>query len=170
MTMTMTTLEPILRKHPFFTGLADADLALVSSCARNVRFHAGEDLAREGGPADAFFLIREGRVALSFPSPRGGRLTIQTLDAGDVVGWSWLLPPYIWHFDVTAVTPLRVLAMDGVCLRGKCDADPRLGYDLMKRFSRVMAERLAAARLQLIDLYGANNHVPQQTTIQGDAR
>ncbi len=155
----MTTLEPILREHPFFADLPDDDLTLISSCAKNVRFEAGAVMAREGQRADEFFLIREGRVAVGMPSPRGGRLTIDTLDAGEVAGWTWLFPPYVWQFDLTAVTPVRALSMDGRCLRNKCDADPRLGYDLMKRFSRVMVERLAAARLQAIDLYG--NGKPQ---------
>jgi len=150
----MTTLEPILRKHPFFSDLREEDLKLICSCAKNVRFKIGEIIAKEGQPADEFYLIREGRVAVAMPSPNGGRLNIDTLDAGEVAGWSWLFPPYIWQFDLIAVAPIRALSMDGRCLRKKCDDDPRLGYDLMKRFSRVMSERLAAARLQAIDLYG----------------
>ena len=149
-----TTLEPILKKHPFFADLPDADLELITGCAKNVRFHEGDVLAKEGQPADEFFLVREGRVAVGMPTPMGGRHLIETLDAGDVVGWSWLLPPYVWQFDVTAVTPVRALSLDGRCLRAKCEDNTRLGYDLMKRFSRVMAARLAATRLQLLDLYG----------------
>jgi CRP-like cAMP-binding protein len=162
----MTTLEPILRKHPFFADLADEDLKLICSCAKNVRFNVGDVVAQEGQSADEFYLIREGRIAVAMPSPSGGRLKIDTLDAGEVAGWSWLFPPYIWHFDLIAVTPIRALSMDGLCLRRKCDEDPRLGYDLMKRFSRVMSERLSAARLQAIDLYGskASNLNPIPTT------
>ncbi|MDR3405833.1 MAG: cyclic nucleotide-binding domain-containing protein [Chthoniobacter sp.] len=162
----MNSLEPILKQHPFFAGLAGDDLALITGCAKNVRFNAGDTLAKEGQPADEFFLLREGRVALGIPSPSGGRVNIETLDAGEVVGWSWLFPPYAWQFDITAVTPVRALALDGLCLRRKCDADPRLGYDLMKRFSRVMADRLDATRLQLLDLYksehSAFSHAPAQ--------
>lgn len=157
-----TSLKPILEQQPFFAEMTEADLTLITSCARNVRFQAGESIAREGAPADSFFLIREGRVAMRIPTPQGGPLTIETLDAGEVVGWSWLLPPHVWHFDATAVTPVRALAMDGRCLRDKCDADPRLGYDLMKRFSLIMAERLTATRLQLMDLYGTNQSQPGQ--------
>jgi CRP-like cAMP-binding protein len=161
----MTSLEPILRQHPFFAGLDDASLALLTGCASNVRFHAGQSMAREGQPADVFYLLRTGRAALGIPSPRGGSITIETLDAGDVIGWSWLCPPHIWQFDVTAVTEVRALSLDGVCLRGKCEADPRLGYDLMKRFSQVMAARLAATRLQLLDLYRAEPpDFPSQTS------
>lgn len=153
----MTTLEPILRQHPFFAGLAGADLALVTGCAKNVRFDAGAAIAREGQPANEFYLLREGRVALGIPSPRGGRIDIETIEAGEVIGWSWLFPPHVWQFDVTATSPVRALSMDGKCLRAKCDADPRLGYDLMKRFSHVMADRLSATRLQLLDLYKAEH-------------
>ncbi len=156
----MTTLEPILKKHPFFADLPDPDLKLISGCAKNVRFEVGEVLAKEGQQANEFFVIREGRIAVGMPSPHGGRLNIDTIDAGEVAGWSWLFPPYIWQFDLTVVAPVRALSMDGRCLRDKCDADPRLGYDLMKRFSHIMAERLSAARLQAIDLYGAGNEKP----------
>lgn len=152
-----TTLEPILRAHPFFEGLPDPDVALITGCAKNVRFDAGAVLARERDPADQFYVIREGRVSLEFPCPSGGAVKIQTLDAGEVVGWSWLMPPFEWQFDIVAVTPVRALEMNGECLRRKCDADPRLGYELMKRFSVIMAERLAGTRLQLLDLYGVGD-------------
>ncbi len=153
----MKTLEPILKEHPFFSDLPEPDLKLVSGCAKNVRFESGSVVAKEGQQADEFFLIREGRVAVALPSPQAGRLTIDTLEAGDVAGWSWLLPPHVWHFDLTAVSRVRALSMDGRCLREKCEADPRLGYDLMKRFSYVMIERLSAMRLQMIDLYGSDS-------------
>ncbi len=162
--MKVTTLEPILREHPFFAGLPDTGLTLITGCAKNVRFEAGAALAREGDPAEHFYLIREGRVSLELPAPHGGTVKIQTIDAGEVVGWSWLMPPYQWQFDISAVTPVRALEMDGTCLRGKCDADPRLGYELMKRFSRVMVERLASTRLQLLDLYGVQHPASSPTS------
>jgi CRP/FNR family cyclic AMP-dependent transcriptional regulator len=148
-------LFPLLQGHPFFAGLAPEDLALVAECARRGRFEAGEFLAREGELAAEFFLVLEGRVAISLPAPRGDRLVVETIEAGEVVGWSWLLPPHIWMYDVSATAPVEALVMDGWCLRGKCDADPRLGYDLMQRFSRLMATRLAATRMQMMDLYRA---------------
>ncbi|MEX2578756.1 MAG: cyclic nucleotide-binding domain-containing protein [Verrucomicrobiales bacterium] len=154
------TLEPILRKHPFFAGMADGDLRLVTGCAKNVRFDANAVLAKDGQAADEFFVIREGSLAVGIASPQGGRLLIETLDAGEVVGWSWLFPPHVWQFDIVAVTPVRVLSMDGRCLREKCDAEPRLGYDLMKRFSSVISKRLAATRLQLLDIYAGKETKP----------
>jgi CRP-like cAMP-binding protein len=112
-------------------------------------------LFREGDPADAFYVVRRGRVALELFVPNRGALTVETIEPGEVVGWSWLFPPHRWHFDGRAAEPVRAIAVDGACLRGKCDADPALGYDLIGRFSQVMLERLQATRLRLADLYGA---------------
>lgn len=156
----MTSLTAILKEHPFFAGMDDADLDLISGCARNIRFSPGELMVKEGDPADEFFLIREGRVAVALPSPNGGHLIIETLEAGEIAGWSWLFPPNLWHFDLMALTSIRALSIDGRCLRGKCESDPRLGYELMKRFSRIMTERLAAVRLQAVDLYGKRKEQP----------
>jgi CRP-like cAMP-binding protein len=152
--MTIHNLESILAEHPFFAGLDKEYLAIIAGCAKNVTFKAGESIFREGQPADWFYLIRAGHVALDITAPPRGRVTVQTLEAGEVLGWSWLFPPYKWHFGATALEDTRALAMDGKCLRGKCDTDPRMGYELMKRFARVMLERLQGARVQLLDVYG----------------
>ncbi len=149
----MTDLEPVLAAHPFFHDLPPEHLAVVVGCASNVRFAAGEALCREGAEADRFFLIREGRVALQLPTGRGDARTVQTLDDGDILGWSWLIPPYPWHFDARAMGPVRAIALDGKCLRGKCEADHELGYRLLRRFAHLLGERLDATRLQLLDLY-----------------
>jgi CRP-like cAMP-binding protein len=151
----MRTIEELLADQPFFAGLDQDALALVAGCATNVNIAAGEFLFREGEPAERFFLVRRGRVAVEVHAPAAGTVVIDTADAGDVVGWSWLVPPYRWLFDARAVEPTGALAFDGVCLRGKCAADPRLGYTLMQRVSQVMFQRLTAARVRLLDLYGA---------------
>ncbi len=148
-----TTLEPILAKHPFFAGLAKPYLELVTGCASNVRFDAGEYVLREGADADKFYVIRSGKIALEVVSPQKGPITIETLEDNDILGWSWLFPPYHWHFNARAVTLTRAIALDGECLRGKCEEDHDLGYDFLKRFSHVMVQRLNATRLQLLDLY-----------------
>jgi len=152
--METSTLEPYLAEHPLFRDLGADDVKLLGECASNVRFAAGETIFRQGEPADRFFLIREGRVAVEIGTPAGGALTVQTLESGEVLGWSWLFPPYVWYFDARALQPTRALALDGRCLRGKCDQDPRLGYALMKRFSSIMHARMQATRLQIIDIYG----------------
>jgi CRP-like cAMP-binding protein len=148
-----TSLEPLLRQHPLFAGMDDETIRLITGCAKNVRYGPGEVIARQGEPADEFFLIREGRMAMDMPAPQGGTLRLQTADEGDVVGWSWLVPPYHWHFDLRAVTEVRAFSIDGRCLRQKCETDARFGYQMMKRFSTLIAERLEATRLQLLDLY-----------------
>jgi len=150
----MTTLEPILAQHPFFQDMDPDHRRLMAGCASNVRFAASADLFREGETADQFYLIRHGRVALQVFVPGQGRITIDTLQAGDVLGWSWLFPPYLWHFDAQALELTRALAFDGECLRAKCDEDHDLGYTLMQRFARIMMQRLHATRLQLLDVYG----------------
>jgi CRP-like cAMP-binding protein len=151
----MSTLEPILAGHPFFRELDARHLALLVGCASNVRFPAGEFLFRAGEEANQFFLVREGRVAIEIAPPGAAAHTLQTVGTGDVLGWSWLIPPYHWKFDARAVEDTRALALDGKCLRAKCETDHDLGYELLKRFAHIMEERLQATRLQLLDVYGA---------------
>lgn len=150
----METIDTLLRDVPVFHGLPADDLTLLAGCAQNVHFDAGAMLFREGDAADTFFLIRHGSVALEMYVPARGPAIIETLEAGEVVGWSWLFPPYRWHFDARALTPIRATAFDGACLRGKCEDDPKLGFELMSRFAQVLIERLQWTRLRLLDLYG----------------
>jgi CRP-like cAMP-binding protein len=149
-----TTLEPILSAHPFLQGLDQPVLALIVGCASNVRFDAGQYLFREGEEASEFYIIREGLVSLEIHLPERGSVTLQTVAAGGIVGWSWVFPPYRWHSDARAVEPTRAIALDGACLRMKCEETPSVGYELMKRFARVLDESLQASRLQLLDVYG----------------
>lgn len=150
----MKGLQSLLAEHPFFRGLAPDDLELVAGCATNARFEAGEYLFREGEEANRFYLIRHGRVSLEYHEPGHGAVTILTAKEGDVLGFSWLLPPYRWMSDGRALELTRAIAFDGACLRGKCEEDPRLGYDLMKRVTKVMVQRLKSARVQILDVYG----------------
>jgi len=153
----MRTIEQYLPDHPFFSGLDPNALAILAGCATNVSFAPGEYLFRTGQPADQFFVVRRGRVALQVHSPASGTMVVDTADAGDVVGWSWLVPPYNWRFDARAVERTGAVSFDGRCLRGKCEEDPRLGYELMKLVTQVMLSRLTAARVRLLDLYGDTN-------------
>jgi CRP/FNR family transcriptional regulator, cyclic AMP receptor protein len=151
----MRTLDRVVLESPVFAGLDDRYAEQLAGCSQTIGFEAGESLFREGEPADVFYVVRRGRVALELFVPGRGALTIETVDAGEVVGWSWLFPPYTWHFDARASAPVRAVAVDGACIREKCDRDPGLGYELMQRFSAVLLERLNATRLRLADLYGA---------------
>jgi CRP/FNR family cyclic AMP-dependent transcriptional regulator len=150
----MRGLEELIAASPVFAGLSPAHLELIAGCGANEHFSAGARLFAEGAPADRFFLIREGAVALEVDAPGRGALVIETLQRGEVVGWSWLFEPYLWQFDGRAVAPTRVVAFDGACLRGKCEADHELGFQLMRRFAASVIERLQATRLQLLDVYG----------------
>jgi CRP/FNR family transcriptional regulator, cyclic AMP receptor protein len=152
--MMLDTLQPILAEHPFLSDLSSRHLDLVVGCASNVRFEAGKYLFREEEEANKFYIIREGKVAVEIRTPNRGSLTVQTVGAGEILGWSWLLPPYQWHFDARAVEPTRAIALDGKCLRTKCESDHDLGYELLKRFAHIMEQRLEATRLQLLDVYG----------------
>jgi CRP-like cAMP-binding protein len=147
-------LEEVLAEVPFLAGLGADQLELLAGCARNVHFDDGELLFREGEPADTFYVVRQGSVSLEIHAPARGGMAIETIEAGEVIGWSWLFPPYRWHFDARALSPVRATAFDGECLRGKSEADPALGYDLMKRFAQVLIERLQWTRLRLLDVYG----------------
>ena len=150
----METIEAILQDVPLFEGLSQAELELVAGCGSNVRFRQGDLLFRDGDPADTFYVLRHGTVALETFVPARGSVTIETLDAGEVVGWSWLFPPYRWHFDARAVSLVRATSFDGSCLRAKCEQDAQLGYDLMSRFAQVIVERLQWTRIRLLDVYG----------------
>lgn len=150
----MGTLETILTEHPFLKGMTPPYIELIARCATSVRFNKGDYIFREEDEADRFYLIRHGLVALDVYVPHRGPVTIDTIQEGEVLGWSWLFPPYRWHFDARALQLTRAVAFDGKCLRERCDEDVNLGYDLVKRFSLVIMQRLHSARLQLLDLYG----------------
>jgi CRP/FNR family cyclic AMP-dependent transcriptional regulator len=152
--VTIQTFEKVLASHPFFEGMAEPHLDTLTGCVENTVFQPGEFIFREGQPADHFFLVREGRVAVEVFVPNRGAVTIETIKGGEVLGWSWLFPPYRARFDARALTVVRALSLDGACLRTKCELDAALGYDLFKRFTRLVVSRLEATREQLLDLYG----------------
>jgi len=152
--MTLTTLEPILREHRFFKDIAPDYLSLLVSCASNVRFNGGDYLTKEGEEANTFYLLRHGEVSVEIAIPGKGYQTVERLHEGDVVGWSWLFPPYRWNYSVHSSGLVRAIAMDGACLRRKSEEDHSLGYELMKRFNMIMLERLQATRMQVLDVYG----------------
>ncbi|MFA5891103.1 MAG: cyclic nucleotide-binding domain-containing protein [Actinomycetota bacterium] len=152
--MKTQTLDKYLATHEFFQGFDQPTLEFIAGCAQTAHFEPGEYLAREGQPADRFYVIRLGTVALEVFAPERGALILDTLDEHDVLGVSWIFPPYRWQFDARAVDLVRAIALDGACLRAKCDEDPHLGYEFMKRFAGIMARRMQSARLRLLDLYG----------------
>ncbi len=152
----MEGLDRIIHEHRFFAGLDEGFLKLVVGCAKNVRFEAGQYLFREGGPADQFYLLREGRVAFEITSPGKSAVSFLTVGEGEVVGVSWLIPPYHWAYDGRAMGLVRAIALDAKCLRDKCEANHDLGYEMMKRVVPILIHRLQATRLQALDVYGAH--------------
>ncbi len=150
----MRKIEELLGETPAFEGIESAHLELIAGCAHNETFEQGAYLMREGDPADCFYVIRRGSVAMETFIPRRGGLTVETIEDGDLLGWSWLVPPYRAHLDVRAQTEVHAISFDAACLRGKCEQDPALGYELMKRFVPVIVERLQATRFRLLDVYG----------------
>ena len=147
-------LTAILRQHPFLAGLSDEHMHTVIGCASNVRFAEGSYIIHEGQVANKFYLIRTGRVALEIDVPGRGAIRVQTSGPGEILGWSWLISPYRWHFSGIAVVETRAIALDGECLRNKCESDAHFGYEMLQRLAQVMESRLEATRLQLLDIYG----------------
>jgi len=150
----MEDLQRILAEHKFFKGLQQEYLDLIVGCASNVRFDSGQKIFSEGEEANQFYLIRAGKVAIELKAPGQREIILETLQEGDILGWSWLIPPYFWHYDGKALELTRMIAMDGKCLRSKCEQDHDLGYELLKRFSSIIVQRFEATRLQLLDVYG----------------
>jgi len=147
----METLEPILKAHSFFKDLPAQYFDFILGCASHIVFKDGDVILKEGEQADKFYLIRSGRVAIYIDQPQ--EISIETIKEGDILGWSWLIPPYHYRFSAKAVENTRVVALDGKCLREKCEKNPDLGYELLKRIIGVLTERLEATRVQLLDIY-----------------
>lgn len=156
----MNEVEAALAATPLFAGLPSGQLETMAGCARAVEAHPGSRLLHVGGPADRFWLVRSGRVAVEIDAVARGPVVLETIGPGDLVGVSWLLPPYVSTFDAVVVDEARLVEFDASCLRGKCEADPVLGYALYRRFAAVLRERLQAARLQLTDVYGPEEAAP----------
>jgi CRP-like cAMP-binding protein len=152
--MPIQTLEPILAEHAFLKGLRHEHLQLLIGCASNVKFAPGDYVCREGEEANHFYILREGRVAIEIPAGHRHGIIIETIGPDDVLGWSWVVAPYRWRFDALVVEPTRAIALDAKCLRGKCEKDYELGFELLNRVLQVVEQRLHATRMQLLDMYG----------------
>jgi CRP-like cAMP-binding protein len=137
------------------SDLGDDQIAFLVSCAANLRFSAGTLLLKEGDPEDRFFLIRHGRVSLEVDVPGRGPFQLESLEPGDVLGWSWLFAPHRSHLDARAVEPVVAIVFDGRCLREKMERDHDLGYGLAKLLLYQLYQRLNRVRLQRLDVYRA---------------
>lgn len=146
-------MNDLLHGLPFVEGMSVDQLAILASCASERSFPEGEYMTRVGQPATELFLIRQGQVTVETPVADHGRLQLETLHGGDVLGWSWLVEPYQWQFDSRTLSPVEAVVLDGTCLREHCRRDHLLGYELLLRVARVIEQRLHATRLQLLDIY-----------------
>jgi CRP/FNR family transcriptional regulator, cyclic AMP receptor protein len=149
----MTGAASPLADFPAFAQLPEAELDLISGTARTVRFAAGERLISEGRTARGCWLIHDGRVALDLAVPGRGQVVVQTLGPGDVLGWSWLVPPYRWHFGAMSVLPTTATELDTEQLRALAEQNPRFGYTLVLTLFDEVLQRLQATRARLLDLY-----------------
>ena len=147
----MENLKEYLGTHPFFEGLKPEHLDLLVGCTRDVSFEEGQYIHREGEAANHFYLIRQGRVVVEASSPPLGVLGLLTVVPGEIFGFHWLFPPYQWAFDYRAAETTHALQVDGRCMRGECEQDHELGYQLMWRFAEVLSKTLNATRYQLLE-------------------
>jgi CRP/FNR family transcriptional regulator, cyclic AMP receptor protein len=151
--ISMKTLEDILAQHPFWNNLPPQYFPLLIECAVIERFQPGEQIFKTGYDADHFYLIRQGKVALETAYvPGEGFITIQTLGAGEALGWSWLFPPHKWHFSARAVEPTEAVVFKANALRNKAKEIPAFGYDLAMRVGGIMMKQLQSTRIRLLDI------------------
>jgi len=144
----------ILTGHPVFREFDPQTLAVLAGCARNECFKVGDTIFGEGDPADKVFILRHGDVAIEISSAERAPIIVETLHAGDLLGWSWMVPPYRHMSDARALSQVRAVSLDANCLRGKCDENPVVGYNMFQHWLPFMAKRMASLRMQLLDLYG----------------
>jgi CRP-like cAMP-binding protein len=147
-------LTSVLARHPFLRGLKREHLETLAKCAMPVRHVGGAVIFREGDPANRFYLIEQGHVAVEATEKDGRRVPVQVIGPGDVLGWSWLFPPYTWHFDARAVEPISAIFFYGSRLREQGEEDHDFGFEMMKRMAQVILERLQATRRELSALRG----------------
>jgi cAMP-binding proteins - catabolite gene activator and regulatory subunit of cAMP-dependent protein kinases len=142
--------------HPFLAGMNRGQLVLLADCAVSVRFRSGEVILREGDHADRVYLIETGKVVLESGKGHGKPVVVDTIGAGDLLGWSWMFPPYTWQFTARASEPTTAIFFYGTILREYCERDHSLGYELLKRMTAIMMRRMQAARQKMIDLHAGD--------------
>ena len=149
--MSKQSTEDYLSTHTFFSGLDDSYRKFLSNSVTELQIKKGGVLFKQGDRADKFYLLRKGQVSVQVPALMGQSLEIQTLGEDQVLGWSWLIPPYRWIFLARAVEDSELLEFDGGAILARCEEDPKFGYELFKCFAALMSERLGAARQKMMD-------------------
>lgn len=144
------SIEQRLANHPFLKDIKEQHIKVLAQSAMPTRFDEGQLIFRAGEPANGFYLIETGAVALEGWVLEHGAVTTDTVSAGQPLGWSWLFPPYLWHFDARAIEPTTALCLSGIALRQRRDEDPALSHELFRRTCAVMARRLRTARNKIV--------------------
>jgi CRP/FNR family cyclic AMP-dependent transcriptional regulator len=155
--METTGIAGELTQHRFFEQLPEELTTQLADCAANVVFEPGAELFTEGQEAKSFYAIRSGRVSVGVHVPHKGLVVIETLQTGDILGWSWMLPPYRWHFDAVALEQVRAVELHSECILAYLNENPAAGYRLMTAVAQIMEERLESARIRLVDLFGRSD-------------
>jgi len=143
-----------ITSQKIFCNLAPEQLQILDRHSTLITFKTGQHLAKEDDPADEFYMLINGDLAIELHAAPTGERTLLTLLPGDLAGWSWIFPPYRWVFDVKARSDGEGIQFDAIALRNYCETDPAFGYALMRLFMQVMCERLKSTRIQLLDIYG----------------
>jgi CRP/FNR family transcriptional regulator, cyclic AMP receptor protein len=139
-----------LAAHPFLRGMPADHLDVLAEAVRDVKFPARYRLFEDGGSATRFWLIQSGHISLDLHIPGEGPVVIETIGMGELLGWSWLFPPYRWAFGAVTVTAVEAFEFDAPTVRERCTAYPELGYEFNQRVARVLAKRLQSTRIRLI--------------------
>jgi CRP/FNR family transcriptional regulator, cyclic AMP receptor protein len=156
---TMPPLAAAIAAHRFVQGMKPEHLKMLTDVAMFKQFDRDELIFREGEPANRFYLICNGKIALESRGNGESAPLVQFVGEGEVLGWSWLFPPYYWHFDARTVEPTNAIFFYGTRLRGQCEDDPTFGYDLMKRVAAIVIKRLQTTRVQLLQLQQASTRI-----------
>ncbi|SEO44928.1 Crp/Fnr family transcriptional regulator [Aquisalimonas asiatica] len=149
--MTTADVSAQLRQQPFFADLNEATIQELSQRAATLTLSRGDVLFRQGEVSDVFYLVTSGEILIEIPAISGPALEIQRLTEGQILGWSWLIPPYKWTFQARAESDTELLTFDGAAILAHCEEDPAFGYAVLKKFSALMSERLEAARRRMMD-------------------
>lgn len=153
----MKKIVDILCEHSFFQELSKEHLEFIAGCGKNVVFKEKQVIAAPGDAADEFYLICHGQVAIIQESPQHKPFIYQTLGDHEILGLSWLIPPYRWTVLAQTTQPTTAIALNGACIREKCEKDPTLGFKLMRHLVQILVANEHATRLHLLDVYGTKN-------------
>ncbi len=152
--MSPSDLEQAVAKHSFVQGMTPAHIQVLTQCAMFAKFETGQIVFHKGEIANRFYLIQQGKISIETHADGQEGVTVQTIGAGEVLGWSWLFEPYYWHFNACALEPTQAIFFYGTRLREQCEQDREFGYELMRRVTAVVMERLQSTVEQSLKLAG----------------